>query len=112
MWNFPPPSAAMCLQPTWFSTGLLACLLVLRESRRLKWKNCGALQFAPFKAMNTDRDKRDPVQIYLAIYFHFKASMKVESNKALFIALMHLSRCESTHTEMHADTHTHTHTHT
>lgn len=39
----------------------------------VKYANCGVWQFAPLKAKKADRNKRDPRQICLAIYFHFKA---------------------------------------
>lgn len=53
---------------------------------------------APLKATNADKDKRDPVQIHLPIYFNFKDSLKEETNNSDFIALMHVSRCTNMHT--------------
>ncbi len=46
----------------------------------VKWKNCGALLFAPLAVMNTDRVKR----LCADIYFHFKEGKKADGNTRLY----------------------------
>lgn len=55
----------------------------------VKWKNCGAFLFAPLAVMNTDRDKRDCVQIFI---FISKGARKQTLIK-VFLAVKRLNRC-------------------
>lgn len=55
----------------------------------VKWKNCGALLFAPLAVMNTDRDKRNCEQIFI---FISKGARKRTLIK-VFIALKRINQC-------------------
>ncbi len=57
----------------------------------VKWENCGALLFAPLAVMNTDRDKRDCVRIFIFISKRARKQTAIQ----YFIAVIHINRCKS-----------------